>query len=111
MPKVKKKNTEENERRSAVKPELDLRIKAVGGLYNNEYVGRVKDALTAIRLLHLIRLTGGHACVFSGFGVLKKGMHKEMSLDAAVKLLMRSRVLSKYSPKQRNELELSFTKD
>ncbi len=89
---------------SRVKPEIDIRIKAVGGLYNGEYVGRVRDSLTGVRLLHLIRLTGGHACLLSGLGLIGGEVHKEMSLDDAVKLLMRSRVLTLHSADERRRL-------
>jgi hypothetical protein len=113
MPKTASKKTKTEDEvaaASAVKPEMDLRIKAVGGLYNGEYVGRVRDVMTALRLLHLIRLTGGHACIFSGFGVLKEGVHREFSLDAGVKMLMRSRILTTYTPEQRQQLDLSQDK-
>lgn len=114
MPKTASKKTKTEQDKvataSAVKPEMDLRIKAVGGLYNGEYVGRVRDVMTALRLLHLIRLTGGHACLFSGFGVLKEGVHREFSLDDGVKMLMRSRIMTTYTPKQRQQLDLSQDK-
>lgn len=104
MPRAKKAATPE---KPAAKPELSLKIKAVGGLYNGEYVGWVRDTKAALCLLHLIKLTGGHACWLSGMGVLKDGIHQELSLDEATKILFRSRILQSYSPAERKKLELT----
>lgn len=102
------KTAKTNKSKSAVKSEIDIRIKAVGGLYNGEYVGRAFDGLTGLRLVHLIKLTGGHACLLSGLGLNKDGMHTEMSIDEAIKTLMRPRILAAYARPDRKKLTELF---
>lgn len=94
---TKPKTPKARKAKSAIKSEIDIRIKAVGGLYNGEYVGRAFDGLTGLRLVHLIKLTGGHACLLSGLGLNKDGLHTEMSIDEAIKALMRPRILASYA--------------
>lgn len=98
---------------SAVVPEFNLKIRAVGGAYNNELVGRAYDSLTALRLLHLIRLTGGFACELSGSGLVitRKKEIGEVNLEAATKLIMSSRIHTKYDAKQLQYLQCDPDKD
>lgn len=81
--------------RTVVRAQIDIRIKAVGGLYNGEYVGRAFDGLTGLRLVHLVKLAGGHAVLLSGMGLNDDGMHAEMSIEGALKEFIRPGILAK----------------